>query len=246
MVAIHGVCMIPIAPGPHDTGPQCTAQEHKHMATCLAALHCGSGAHAFKCRFGVLTLPCAHLYSTLETLTTGRMPTVGCASQSRQSRLGCTRQVPSGPSHCAAKACALHPAGRRQERHHLRGDLVFGLCTGPFCLLHRIFLGDSDPLIRCCASTHSGSWAHASAICERCRSQWRLLASLVVGKRPRVSQEPPLHPPSPPPLPFVVRSRRMADGRRALPSERGRIPVASRISAVRGEYQRPPGFPGCS
>ena len=50
----------------------------------------------------------------------------------------------------------------------------------PILLTTPYFSGDSDPPVRCCAPTHSGSWAHASAICERCRSQWRLLASLVV------------------------------------------------------------------
>ena len=44
------------------------------------------------------------------------------------------------------------------------------------------------------------------------------------------------------PLPFVVRSRHTAEGRR----ERADSCVAGRISAVSDEYQRLPGFAGCS
>ena len=129
---------------------------------------------------------------------------------SRQSRLGWARFAPlvlfpaAGPSHCAAPAYSLRKAGRRQESRYLCGNLVFG----PPYLTRRtcVFYARRTYLLTSLHHTHGASWAglafvrcetqtrHVRRTGERCRSEWRFLASLVVGERPRASHEPPLDP----------------------------------------------------
>ena len=156
-----------------------------------------------------------------------------------------------GPSHCAVPAYALHPAGRRQESLLLCGDLVFG----PPYLIRRpcTVYARRTCLMTALHPTQRASWAglafgrretqtrHVRCIDERCWSEWRFLASLVVGERPRTSQEPPLDPRWPLRCPSQCEAAQRPTG-----AERGPISVAGRISAVSGEYQRPPGFAGCS
>jgi hypothetical protein len=176
---------------------------------------------------------------------------------SSQSRLGWARYTPvvlfpaTGPSHCAAPAYALRNEGRRQERHHLCGNLVFG----PPYLTRRpcAFYARRTCLMTILHSAHGASWAGLAVVrCdtqtrpvrrtgERCRSEWRVLASVIVGERPRASQEPPLNVLSP------LRSpSQCVAAKRPTGAERGRISVAGRIFAVSGASQRPPGFAGCS
>jgi hypothetical protein len=157
----------------------------------------------------------------------------------------------TGPSHCAASAYALHPAGRRQESHHLCGNLFFG----PPYLTRRpcVFYARRTYLLTILHHTHGASWAglavvrcatqtrHVRRTGERCRSEWRELASFIVGERPRASLEPPLDPLSPLRCPSQCEAAQRPTG-----AERGRISVAGRILAVSGAYQRPPGFAGCS
>ena len=108
---------------------------------------------------------------------------------SRQSRLGWARYTSlvrfpaTGPSHCAAPAYSLHPAGRRQESLLLCGNLVFG----PPDLTRRpcVFYARRTYLLTILHHTHGASWAGlAFARCEaqtrptrrtgeRCRSEWR-------------------------------------------------------------------------
>jgi hypothetical protein len=132
---------------------------------------------------------------------------------SRQSRLGWARYTllvlfpPTGPSHCAAPAYSLHPAGRRRESLLLCGDLVFGppdLTRRPCVLYAR-----RTSSLAAVFPAHGASWAGLAVVrCdtqtrpvrrtdERCRSEWRVLASVIVGERPRASQEPSLDPLSP-------------------------------------------------
>ena len=113
----------------------------------------------------------------------------------------------TGPSHCAAPAYSLRNEGRRQERHHLCGNLVFG----PPYLTRRpcVFYACRTCLLTAVFPTHSASWAglavvrcatqtrHVRRTGERCRSEWHVLASVIVGERPRASQVPPLDPLSP-------------------------------------------------
>ena len=176
---------------------------------------------------------------------------------SSQSRLGWARYIPlvlfpaTGPSHCAAPAYALHPAGRRQESLLLCGNLVFGppYLTRRPCLFHArrtLSLAAVFP-------AHGASWAGLAFVrCEtqtrpmrrtgeRCRSEWRVLAPVIVGERPRASQEPPPDPLSPLRRPSWCEAAKRPTG-----ADRGRISVAGRISAVSGASQRPPGFAGCS
>jgi hypothetical protein len=176
---------------------------------------------------------------------------------SSQSRLGWARYiflVPSpatGPSHCAAPAYALHPACRRQESRYLCGNLVFGppyLTRRPSVLYAR-----RTYLLTILHHTHGASWAGLAVVrCEtqtrpirrtgeRYRSEWRILASVIVGERPRASQEPPPDPLSPLRCPSQCDAAQRPTG-----AERGRTSVAGRISAVSGASQRPPGFAGCS
>ena len=176
---------------------------------------------------------------------------------SSQSRPGWARYVPvvlfpaTGPSHCAAPASALHPAGRRQESRYLCGNLVFG----PPYLTRRpdLFHARWIRLFSAVHPAHGASWAGLAVVrCEtqtrpmrrtgeRCRSEWRVLASVIVGERPRASLEPSLDPLSPLRCPSQCEASHRPTG-----AERGRISVAGRISAVSGASQRPPGFAGCS
>jgi hypothetical protein len=132
---------------------------------------------------------------------------------SRQSRVGWARYTPlvlfpaTGPSLCAAPAYSLHPAGRRQESLLLCGNLVFG----PPYLTRRPSLFHARRTLSLAAvfPAHGASWAGLAVVrCdtqtrpmrrtgERCRSKWRVLASVIVGERPRASQEPSLDPLSP-------------------------------------------------
>ena len=130
-----------------------------------------------------------------------------------RSRLEWARYIPlvlfhaTGPSHCAAPAYSLRNRGRRQERHHLCGNLVFGpshLIRRPRILYARRTLSLASVF-----HAHGASWAglafvrcetqtrHARRTGERCRTEWRVLASVIVGERPRASQEPSLDPLSP-------------------------------------------------
>jgi hypothetical protein len=176
---------------------------------------------------------------------------------SRQSRMGWARYTPivlfpaTGPSHCAAPAYSVHPAGRRQESRYLCGNLVFG----PPYLTRRpcVFNARRTYLLTILHPAHGASWAGLAVVrCEtqtrpmrrtgeRCRSEWRILASVIVGERPRASQEPPLDPLSPLRCPSQCEASHRPTG-----AERGRISVAGRIFAVSGASQRPPGFAGCS
>ena len=67
----------------------------------------------------------------------------------------------TGPSHCAALAYTLHPAGRRQESRYLCGNLVFG----PPYLIRRssLFHARRTCLLTAAHPTHSASWA---GLCE--------------------------------------------------------------------------------
>ena len=157
----------------------------------------------------------------------------------------------TGPSHCAAPAYSLHLAGRRQESLLLCGNLVFG----PPDLTRRpcVFYARRTCLLTAVFPTHSASWAglavvrcatqtrHVRRTGERCRSEWRILASVIVGERPCASQEPSLDPLSPLRCPSQCEASHRPTG-----AERGRISVAGRIFAVSGASQRPPGFAGCS
>ena len=151
----------------------------------------------------------------------------------------------AGPSHCAAPAYSLRKAGRRQESRYLCGNLVFG----PPDLTRRpcVFYARRTYLLTILHHTHSASWARLAVVrCEtqtrpmrrtgeRCRSEWRLLAPVIVGERPRASQEPPPDPLSPLRRPSWCEAAKRPTG-----ADRGRISVAGRISAVSDAYQRPP------
>jgi hypothetical protein len=176
---------------------------------------------------------------------------------SRQSRLGWARYTlvvlfpAAGPSHCAAPAYALRNEGRREESLLLCGDIVFG----PPYLTHRpsLFHARRTSSLTAAPHTHSASWAGLAVVrCEtqtrpmrrtgeRCRSEWRVLASVIVGERPRASQEPSADPLSPLRCPSQCEAAQRPTG-----AERGRISVARRILAVSGAYQRLAGFAGCS
>jgi hypothetical protein len=132
---------------------------------------------------------------------------------SSKSRLGWARYTTlvlspaTGPSLCAAPAYSLHPAGRRQESLLLCGNLVFG----PPYLTRRPSLFHARRTLSLAAvfPAHGASWAGLAVVrCdtqtrpmrrtgERCRLKWRVLASVIVGERPRASQEPSLDPLSP-------------------------------------------------
>jgi hypothetical protein len=158
---------------------------------------------------------------------------------------------PKGPSHCAAPAHALHPAGRRQESLLLCGHLVFG----PPDLTRRpcVFYARRTLSLAAVFPAHGASWAGLAfvrcktqtrpmrRIGERCWSEWRVLASFIVGDCPRASQEPSPDPLSPLRCPSQCEAAQRPTG-----AERRRIHVADRISAVSGASQRPPGFAGCS
>ncbi len=154
----------------------------------------------------------------------------------------------TGPSHCAAPAYSLHPAGRRQERHHLCGNLVFG----PPYFTRRpqasVLYARRTYLLTAVFPTHSASWAglavvrcetqtrHARRTCVRCRSEWRVLASVIVGERPRASQEPP-----PDPLSQLRCPSQCEAAQRPTGAERGRMSVAGRISIAKVGFGRKPG-----
>ena len=145
----------------------------------------------------------------------------------------------------------LRNEGRRQESRYLCGNLVFG----PPYLTRRpcVFNARRTYLLTILHPAHGASWAGLAVVrCEtqtrpmrrtgeRCRSEWRILASVIVGERPRASQEPPLDPLSPLRCPSQCEASHRPTG-----AERGRISVAGRIFAVSGASQRPPGFAGCS
>ena len=176
---------------------------------------------------------------------------------SSQSRMGWARYAPvvlfpaTGPSHCAAPAYSLHPAGRRQESLLLCGDIVFG----PPYLTRQpsLFHARRTSSLTAAPHTNSASWVGLALVrCEtqtrpmrrtgeRCRSEWRLLASFIVGERPRASQDPPPDPRWPLRCPSQCEAAQRPTG-----AERGRISVADRILAVSGAYQRLAGFAGCS
>ena len=155
----------------------------------------------------------------------------------------------TGPSHCAAPAYSLHLAGRRQESLLLCGNLVFG----PPYLTRRpcVFNAPRFRLFSAVHPAHGASWAglafvrcetqtrHVRRTGERCRSEWRKLASFIGGERPRASQEPPLDPLSPLRCPSQCEAAQRPTG-----AERGRMSVACRISAVSDAYQRPPALQG--
>jgi hypothetical protein len=176
---------------------------------------------------------------------------------SSQSRLGWARYTPvvlfpaTGPSHCAAPAYSLRNEGRRQESLLLCGDIVFG----PPYLTRRpcVFYARRTLSLAAVFPAHGASWAGLAVVrCdtqtrpvrrtgERCWSEWRVLASFIVGDCPRASQEPSPDPLSPLRCPSQCEAAQRPTG-----AERRRIHVADRISAVSGAYQRPPGFAGCS
>ena len=161
------------------------------------------------------------------------------------------RAVCAVPRGLRRTGVSLHPACRRQESRYLCGNLVFGppyLTRRPSVLYAR-----RTYLLTILHHTHGASWAGLAVVrCEtqtrpirrtgeRCRSEWRVLASFIVGERPRASQEPPPDPLSPLRCPSQCEAAQRPTG-----AERGRISVAGRISAVSGASQRPPGFAGCS
>jgi hypothetical protein len=94
---------------------------------------------------------------------------------SRQSRLGWAKYAPlvlspaTGPSHCAALGYSLRKAGRRQERHHLCGNLVFG----PPYFIRRpsVLCARRTWSLMAAHPTHSASWARLAFV--RCETQTR-------------------------------------------------------------------------
>jgi hypothetical protein len=128
----------------------------------------------------------------------------------------------TGPSHCAALAYTLHPAGRRQESRYLCGNLVFG----PPYLIRRssLFHARRTCLLTAAHPTHSGSWAGLceGAKCKLARAARRRALSVRMAffhadHRGRTSARltgTPSGSALAAPLPFVVRSGQMADGRR--------------------------------
>ena len=149
---------------------------------------------------------------------------------SSQSRLGWARYTlvvlspATDPSHCAAPAYSLHPAGRRQESLLLCGNLVFG----PPDLTRRpcVFYARRTCLLTILHPAHGASWAGLAVVKERNTNSTRAahrralsvkMACTSIGHRGRTSARlagalsgSALAAP----LPFVVRSRQTADGRR--------------------------------
>jgi len=130
----------------------------------------------------------------------------------------------TGPSHCAAPAYSLRKAGRRQESLLLCGNLVFGppyLTRRPSLLYARRTLS-----LAAVFPAHGASWAGLAVVKVRNTNSTHAahrrplsvrMALTSIGHRGRTSARlagalsgSALAAP----LPFVVRSRQTADGRR--------------------------------
>ncbi len=153
---------------------------------------------------------------------------------SRQSRPGWARYVPlvlspaTGPFHCTAAAYKFHPAGRRQESRYLCGNLVFG---PPYLKRrHCVLYARRTCLMTDLHHTHSASWAGLAFVrretqTSTCAVHRRALLVRMAFPSVACGGRTSAHLAGAPsgsalvctlvaPLPFAVRSRPTADGRR--------------------------------